>query len=88
MRRVGLVGHHFKGFAEPCTSLKGCDCNVQVVGVHGHMPTLQASAVERWPKLGCDCGMDVLSGVPQEECLLTNERREGIRDVLYERDNL
>lgn len=56
--------------------------------MHGHVPTLQANTVEGWPKLGRGCGMDVLSGLPQEERLLTNERREGIRDVLYERDNL
>lgn len=52
--------------------------------MHGHVPTLQ----ERWPKLGRDCCMDVQAVVPQEECLLTNQRREGIRDVLYERQPL
>lgn len=34
---------------------------------------LQASTVERWPKLGCDCCMDVPSMVPQKECLLMNQ---------------
>lgn len=84
VRWVGLMGswHHLKGFAEPCTSPKGSSCHVQIVGVHGHVPTLQASTVERWPKL------DVCSMVPQEECLLTHQRHEGIRDVLYERQPL
>lgn len=61
---------------------------MQVVVVHGHVPALQASTVERWPKQGCDCCMDVPTVVPQEEYLLTNQRREGIRDVLYERQPL
>lgn len=56
--------------------------------MHGHVPALQASTVERWPKLGRDCCMDVHAVVPQEECLLMNQRREGIRDVLYERQPL
>lgn len=56
--------------------------------MHGHVPALQASTVERWPKQGRDCCMDVPAVVPQEEYLLTNQRREGIRDVLYERQPL
>lgn len=62
---------------------------MQVVGVHGHVPALQASTVERWPKLGRDCCMQHPSAVvPQEECLLMNQRRERIRDVLCERQPL
>lgn len=51
--------------------------------VYGHV--LQASTVERCPKLGCDSCMDVHSMVPQEECLLMNQKCEVIRDVLYQR---
>lgn len=42
-------------------------------------------AGEGRPKLGHDCGTAVCAVAPRAKRLLTNQRREGIRAVLYER---
>lgn len=56
-------------------------------GAHVRSPGQRRSVGvgERWPKLGCDCCMAVRTTAPGEKCLLRNQRREGIRVVLYER---
>lgn len=56
VRSVGLVGswHQF------CRALKGGDCNIQVVGVHGHVPHAHCGEVAKtgsWLVHGCTlCG--------------------------------
>lgn len=66
------------GFWVSSTYLKGRGQDVQVVGVHGRMPASR-------PKLGCNCCMAVRALASGGKCLLMNQRREGRRALLYER---